>query len=247
MILDQPENKKTITPESNNGLLRGTVFSLITMLWFFFLCAFINLDADYFSPFSPWQNGFKHQNGYGFYFIAFSFFISATLFSLIFYRKSIYPGDLLLKFGIILIIFSVLFLVWQLASIFLINQMELTGKGIGYFFHGSKMSSLFSVMASFLLFFILIYTIVLIFSKLFYSGFFNLSTFYSCLIAAVIFVSSLYFLQKIEFKLSNTKYPAMDIAVIIFFTLSTFLIGIFSGTEPTRALLKTKHNRLRNL
>lgn len=240
MLLDQQENKpkRQLQVEGNNQLIRGTVFAAINLFWFFFLFAFINIDWKYFSPFAPWIYGLNHPHVYSFYFICFSFFISTLIFSLVFYRNSLHPNELLFRFVMILFSFTVLFILWSMSKNLLIGQRNLAMGGMVYLFKEDIVMGLVQGFTRFVLYYFLFYLLIMPFSKLFFNGNFGTAGFILCGFITLLFLLSIYLLADLELRLSKTKFIAEDLGFIAFFTLLGFGTGIASGREPNKKSIK---------
>jgi hypothetical protein len=243
VLLDQKDETKKIVISGNNQLLKGSIFALITLAWFSFLFAFTNMNWQNFTPLAPFSE-VKEKDKFIFYFICFSFFISSLIFSLIFYKNNLQPVDILLRFAIILIIFVFVYGMYQLISFGLLTQKGmLTG---GLLFIGSGiLFQLANIILTFLLFYLLFYPLILVFSRFFYNGFFGLAGFILCFFITAIFHVSLYFLANLEAKLAHTSLPMADIIVILFFTLTAFGIGVVAGEEKkAKSIGKAAKNRI---
>lgn len=249
MILDQDYKKKekrSIT--GNNNLLQGSVFALITFVWFFFQFAFINMEWEHFSPASPWIFGLKEKEHFIFYFIAFSFFISSIIYSLIFYRRTLQPNDLLMRFAIILVTFTVVWLIYSLFKYGMFIQGKMLGTGMSIITTDFPLRDLINHILVFLFLFLFFYPLVMVFSKLLFNGEFGSGGFILCAFLALIFHLSLHYLASMEIVLLRTKFPVHDLIIILFFTLMAFGVGVLSGKEEKRSVLKGKgKNSLRNL
>jgi len=233
VLLDQQTQQKNIIVKGNNQLLKGSVFALISLVWFFFLFAFVNMQWDNFTPFAPFL-GVKEKEKFIFYLIVFSFFISSLIFSLVFYKNNLQPVDILLRFGIILIIFTLVYFIYMLFVFGLDTQKKLFFSGISFFTTPGFVYELLNGALSFIILYFLFYPLILLFSKLFYNGVFGQAGFILCFFITAIFYVALWFLADIEIKLSQTSFPMEDFVVILFFTLTSFGIGVVSGDEEKK-------------
>lgn len=241
MLLDQPTNyKKKITIDGNNNLLRATIFSVINLVWFFFLFAFINIEWKFFSPFAPWIYGAHHKYVYTFYFICFSFFIASLIFSLIFFRSTIHPTELLFRFALILVTFTAIYIIWSFAKHLFMGQSNLAIGGLVYVFKEHWVENVIAVLTRFITYFFLFYLLILFFSKLLYNGDFGIAGLIMSVFLSALFLVVVYLLAKIEPALNNTRFTAADFAVVLFFTLLGFGIGLASGKEPLKKKKKGK-------
>jgi len=235
VLLDNQEPSKKITVSGNNQLLKGAIFALISLVWFFFLFAFINMDWEYFNPITTFS-GEKEKDRFVFYFIAFSFFISSLIFSLIFYKNNLLPTDILLRFAIILIVFVLVYFFYLLVTFGLDTHKRLFVGGITFMKTPGTVMIVLNILLTFVLFYLLFYPMILIFTKMFFNGFFGVAGFVMCFFLTAIFHISVYLLSDIEVKMSRTSFPVPDLIVILFFTLLSFGIGVASGEEPKKRL-----------
>lgn len=233
MLLDQQEESKKIVVKGNNQLLKGSIFALITLVWFCFLFAFIDMNWQKFTPLAPFIT-VRDKGQFIFYFIAFSFFISSLIFSLIFYKKNLQPTDILLRFAIILIFFTFIFLFYELLCYGLYTHKKLFISGLSFFSGTSSLLQCINIALTFILFYLLFYPIVMVFSRLFYNGSFGQAGFILCIFITAIFHVCLYFLAELEGKLARTGFPIDDVVVILFFTLTAFGIGVVAGEEEKK-------------
>lgn len=245
MLLDQKDEvKKKIIVSGNNQLLKGSIFALITLVWFSFLFAFINMNWQNFTPLAPFTEA-KEKDKFIFYFICFSFFISSLIFSLIFYKNNLQPTDILLRFAIILLFFVMVYIVFCLFSYGLIMQKQMFAGGLLLMVGPGLLLQLGNIFLTFMLFYLLFYPLILVFSRLFYNGFFGQAGFILCFFITVIFHISLYFLAGLESKLADTGLPIGDIIVTLFFTLAAFGIGVVAGEEKKKTS-RTAKSRFNN-
>lgn len=234
MVLDQQDDSpKKITVSGNNQLLKGSIFALITLVWFSFMFAFINMNWAKFNPIIVFL-GTKDKECFIFYFIAFSFFVSSLIFSLIFYKNNLQPADILIRFGIIIIYFTLVFLGYLLFSTGFFVHKNLFVGGLSFFSTPSFIFDLGNVLLTFLLFYMLFYPIILVFSRLFFNGFFGQAGFILCFFITAVFHVAIYLLAGLERKLGHTSFPLDDIVVILFFTLVAFGIGVVAGEEAKK-------------
>lgn len=117
--------------------------------------------------------------------------------------------------------------------------------GLSFFSTPSEFFQLINILLTFIMFYLLFYPIILIFSRLFYNGFFGQAGFILCFFITAIFHVSLYFLAELGPKLDRTSFPVDDFMVILFFTLIAFGIGVVAGEDlPAGKAGKKKPKRL---
>lgn len=231
MLLDEPQKQKQkLVVTGNNRLLRGSIFALITLVWFLFVFSFIDMNWARFTPVAPFSDA-KSKDGYIFYFICFSFFISSLIFSFIFYKKNMQPTDLLMRFAAIIMFFIVIFLFFSVIWYSLYQHGEMFIGGLSFIKTPGFVFDALNVFITYLLFYLLFYAIILVFGTVFFNGNFGTGGFILCFFIAAIFHVSLYLIMDLEPKLQHTRFPVMDFIMTLFFTLSTFGIGVISGDE----------------
>jgi hypothetical protein len=230
VLLDEPQKSNKLVVTGNNRLLRGSIFSLITLVWFLFVFSFIDMDWDNFTPIAPFV-GIKDKHKYIFYFICFSFFISSLVFSFIFYKKNMQPTDLLMRFASIIMFFTLVYLLYLLVRYGLYTHRELISGGLIFMKTPGIVFTVMNVLITFLVFYLLFYPFILFFGKIFYNGNFGIAGFILCFFITAVFHVTMYLLMDIGPKLENTRFPANDFIVILFFTLASFGIGVISGDE----------------
>jgi hypothetical protein len=246
VLLDQSGEKKKVLVSGNNQLLKGAIFAVVSMAWFCFLFAFVNMEWEKFSPFAPFSD-FKQKEDYIFYFICFSFFITTLIYSTVFYRNNLQPTDLLLRFGIILVTFTILFILHYFFRTVFASQKEIALKALSFLPQGNILLTIANAALTFLFLYMVFYPIILFFSSIFFNGFFGLTGFILCFFITGIFHLALYALADLEHKLMFTRYPVGDLVMIIFFTLLSFGIGAVSGEEEKRkrTFMRSPTDRLR--
>lgn len=233
MLLDQNQEQKKPTVSGNNQLLKGSVFGLISLCWFSFIFAFINMDWVSFSPFAPFY-GIREKGDYIFYFIAFGFFISSLIYTTVFYRNNLQPTDLLLRFAMIIIVFVLLYLAYQFSSVVMVQQKRMAFGAFGFLPQEGNLMKLANILVTFLFLYMLFYPLIMFFGKVFFNGFFGTAGFFLTFFITAIFHVSMYLLADLEEKLMLTAYPISDVILILFFTLLSFGIGVISGEEEKR-------------
>lgn len=249
MLLDQTSERiQKSKPDGNHQLLKGTTYAAITLVGFCILFFFVDMDWDHFSPLAPFYP-FTHRNQYSFYFVCFCFFICSLFFTSIFYRKNLQPTDLLIRFAIVLITFIVVYALYQVFSLAVQQPKEIIFNSFRFFSKSSTLVNLMNGTLTFLCFYLLFYLLCLIFSKLFFHGQFGLVGFIFCLFLAAIYYIAVFYLAPMSLQLNQTKFPFSDFAVILFFSLLSFGIGILSGIEKQTIhnMVNQRKNHLRSL
>jgi len=251
VLLDQSNEKnKKIVVSGNNQLLKGAVFAVVSLVWFCFLFAYMDMDWQRFSPFIPFAFP-THKDDYIFYFVCFSFFITTLIFSTIFYRNNLQPTDLLLRFGVILLMFAVLFMLHLLAQVVLYPYKTILLNSIGDLTHSVSLLGIVHVLLTFILLYFIFFPVILFCSKIFFNGFFGMAGYFLSFIITAIYFTALCFLYGMEDKLAQTRYPLDDLAIILFFTLVSFGVGISSGDEEKKkrptVRLNSNMDKLRGL
>ncbi|HYG49446.1 MAG TPA: hypothetical protein VD905_01025 [Flavobacteriales bacterium] len=245
-LLDEPQKQKDLVITGNNRLTRGSIFAVITLVWFIFLFSFIDMNWQNFTPTAPFV-GITDKHKYIFYFICFSFFISSLVFSFVFFKNNMQPADLLMRFACIIIFFVLVYLFYLLIRYGLQTQRELFGGGLAFIRTPGIAIKILNTGITFLLFYLLFYPFILFFGKVFYNGNFGISGFILCFFITAIFHISLYLLMDLAPKLEKTSLPVSDWIVTLFFTLSAFGMGVISGNEKKPVKKSRRVSSIENL